>query len=285
MKFLSLGLLAMAGAALMPTQQQPVFRSAADLVTVDASVRDGNKPVASLTAADFELRDNGVVQHIDAVSYDTLPIDVRMVVDLSGSISADQLARHEAAMRQLQSALTYDDRCEISTFARRMHRVAGRAPAPVSMSLRRPDIDGTSFYDAASLAMITVAEPGRRQLTMMLTDGVDSASFFDEATLDDAARRTDAVVNVITAVDRNLPIPLEQRLRRLVSPTGGEFMTIKRGMDIGPALVKMVADFRQSYVLTYTPANVSRDGWHTITVTVPKGKSFAVRARQGYFGG
>jgi hypothetical protein len=133
--------------------------------------------------------------------------------------------------------------------------------------------------------MITVAEPGRRQLTMMLTDGVDSASFFDEATLDDAARRTDAVVNVITAVDRNLPIPLEQRLRRLVSPTGGEFMTIKRGMDIGPALVKMVADFRQSYVLTYTPANVSRDGWHTITVTVPRGKSFAVRARQGYFGG
>ncbi len=273
------------GVASVAARQQPVFRASADVVAVDVAVRDGNKPIAALAKGDFVLSDNGVGQTIDNISFSSLPIDVRLFVDLSGSISADQLTRYQAAITQLQGALTGDDRCEVSTFARRITRAATLAPPPVATSFTRPSIDGTSFFDAASLAMITVAQPGRRQLTMLLTDGVDSASFHDEAALVDAVKRTDAVVNVVTAIDRNLPLALQQRLQRVATPTGGELLTIKRGADIGPTLTKMVADFRQSYVLTYTPANVRRDGWHAITVTVPKGKSYTVRARQGYFGG
>jgi hypothetical protein len=261
-----------------------VFRSAADVVTVDVAVRDGNRPVASLAKADFVLLDNDVAQVIDSVSYGTLPIDVRLLVDLSGSISADQLARHESAIRQLQGSLNGDDRCEVSTFARRVTQVAALGPPPVATTFTRPELDGTSYFDAALLAMITASTPGRRQLTLLLTDGIDSASFYDEASLTDAAKRTDAVVNVLTAIDRNLPLPVEHRLESIAKPTGGRLLTIKRNDDIGPTLTKMVADFRQSYVLTYTPTRVARDGWHAITVTAP-GTKYTIRARQGYFGG
>ena len=43
-------------------------------------------------------------------------------------------------------------------------------------------------------------------------------------------------------------------------------------------------DFRQSYVLRYSPNGVDARGWHAISVTVPKVKDATVRARQGYYG-
>jgi VWFA-related protein len=56
-----------------PSQDQqpaPVFRSAVSLVRVDVSVtdRDG-KPVTALEAADFELREDGVLQRIESVQF------------------------------------------------------------------------------------------------------------------------------------------------------------------------------------------------------------------------
>src|SRR5215471_17354195 len=66
--------------------QRPTFRAFTDVVSVDVSVKNGRVPVGGLTPADFELRDNGVVQAIDAVSIETVPIDVTLIVDLSGSV-------------------------------------------------------------------------------------------------------------------------------------------------------------------------------------------------------
>jgi VWFA-related protein len=271
--------------------QQPVFRSNTDVVAVDVAVHDGNKPVAELAAPDFELRDNGVVQSIAAITFGTLPIDVRLLVDLSSSIKQDQLTRQQAAMREVQAALTPDDRCEVSSFARRIVEVAELQTPPVRTALRRPELDGTSYFDAATLSMITVSRPGRRQLTMLLTDGLDNRSFFNQATLIDAAKRTDAVVFIVVASPRQgnagtgpaprAPVPLTN----VASPTGGQVVMIGSGGDVGPALAKIVAEFRQTYSLNYTPANVPREGWHAITVTVPKHKAYTIRARQGYFGG
>jgi VWFA-related protein len=271
--------------------QQAVFRSNADVVAVDVAVHDGNKPVAELLSPDFELRDNGVVQTIAAITYGTLPIDVRLLVDLSSSINKDQLTRQQAAMRQVQAALTPDDRCEVSSFAKRIVEVAELQTPPITMALRRPELDGTSYFDAAALSMITVSRPGRRQLTMLLTDGIDSESFFNQATLIDAAKRTDAVVFIIVASPRQGNVgtapapPAPASLTNVASTTGGQVVMIGPGGDVGPALAKIVADFRQTYSLNYTPANVPREGWHAITVTVPKHKAYTIRARQGYFGG
>jgi hypothetical protein len=52
---------------------KPTFRVTTDLVAIDVSVRRGNAPVMGLQASDFELRDNGVQQKIDAVSIESVP--------------------------------------------------------------------------------------------------------------------------------------------------------------------------------------------------------------------
>jgi VWFA-related protein len=47
-------------------------------------------------------------------------------------------------------------------------------------------------------------------------------------------------------------------------------------------LRKTFEDFRSSYVLRHTAQGVPRLGWHTIGVTMPRAKSYSVRARKGY---
>ena len=63
-------------AFLPPLLQQPTFRSSTLAVRVDVLVTDGHKPVAGLTARDFDLRDNGVAQSIELVDTADLPVNV-----------------------------------------------------------------------------------------------------------------------------------------------------------------------------------------------------------------
>ena len=51
------------------------------------------------------------------------------------------------------------------------------------------------------------------------------------------------------------------------------------------SFTQIVADFRASYVLRYTPKGVDRGGWHTLAVRVTRPGAFNVRARAGYTGG
>ena len=57
-----------------PPADQPAFRTGADLVIVDAVVVDkAGKPVTNLTAADFEVRDEGRAQAISL--FQTVAVD------------------------------------------------------------------------------------------------------------------------------------------------------------------------------------------------------------------
>jgi VWFA-related protein len=278
---LALAVLAVPGSA----QQTQVFRGGADLVAVHVTVLRGNRPVRHLRAADFEVRDNGVLQTLTDLNEGTLPIDVRLVFDLSGSISNDQLAAYLRAMRQVTARLQADDRCEVLTFASRLGEAAALQPPPVAIDLRRPAPDGTSFYDAVSLALVTTPAAGRRQLIIVLTDGEDNASFFNAGTLLDVARLTDAVVYVVeprtAAWNPGRP---SATLAALAATTGGAAIALDRDGEVGPTFTRTLDEFRQSYVLHYLLTGVSRTGWHDLTVRVKRG-SYDVRARKGYNGG
>lgn len=72
-------------------------------------------------------------------------------------------------------------------------------------------------------------------------------------------------------------------MRDAAEVTGGR-LHVGSLTDRNAAIIfrKLYAEFRSSYVLRYVPTGVERDGWHAISVTVPKHRNLDVRARRGY---
>ena len=85
-----------AGIAVAPQQdpERARFSSAAHGVSIDVAVFDGKNVVTSLTAADFQVIDNGVEQKVESVDLNRLPIDLKLVFDTSGSISPEGTSRY-----------------------------------------------------------------------------------------------------------------------------------------------------------------------------------------------
>ena len=75
-------------------------------------------------------------------------------------------------------------------------------------------------------------------------------------------------------------------LARAAERTGGELhgqSRFFRASSIERAFRTIFNDFRQSYVLRYSPEGVPARGWHPIVVRVPAAGNATIRARQGYY--
>ena len=116
-------------------QQQPSFSTRTESVRVDVLVTEGGRIVRGLGPADFEIRDEGVVQDVDLVSFEQLPIHVILALDLSYSVSGERLRDLRSASHALLDALGRDDRASLLTFN---HAVSRRStPRPRSAGCGR----------------------------------------------------------------------------------------------------------------------------------------------------
>ena len=93
---------------------QTTFRSTTALVSVSVSVKRGNNVVANLKAADFTLTDNGVPQTVEAVSIESVPIDVTLFLDTSGS-TAGKLDEMQHDVQTILQLLRPGDRFRLLT--------------------------------------------------------------------------------------------------------------------------------------------------------------------------
>lgn len=217
MKLLAL----MLSVAMLPAQQQ-VFRSRADVVSINASIKRGGRSVAGMAAADFELRDNGVVQTISAVSVERLPLDVTFLLDLSGSVNGAELQRLKSAVIDATRLLRKDDRIRLVVMSQVLHEVFGfqspEQPMPLDLLAAQ---GGTSLYDGLAAAMMHPSPAGRQQLVVAFTDGRDSTSIVDEATMKEIARASDAMVDIVVPIGK--PQSQSQSLPAGIAPQAGNF--------------------------------------------------------------
>ena len=186
---------ALAIVAAGPTQ--PRFRSGVDAVRVDALVTDGNRPVAGLTAEDFELRDNGVRQRIEAIDSGGVPLSVMFALDTSVSVWGLPLQHLKEAASAVVSLLTPNDRAAVLTFSGapqlRMAWTSDREQLNAAVSAARAT-GATSLHDAAYAALTLRGDRPGRALVLIFSDGDDTASWLPGQAVIDVARRNDAVV-------------------------------------------------------------------------------------------
>ena len=96
-------------------QQPPTFRTGTNLVRVDVNVIDRHgEPVKTLTADDFEVRENGVVQPI--TSFKLLEVNGQPTDDLSLPIRSPEHAAAEAARDDVRVFLVFWDEYHIGQF-------------------------------------------------------------------------------------------------------------------------------------------------------------------------
>ena len=264
--------------------QQGVFRARTDVVAIDVSVRDATKPVAGLTIGDFHLTDAGVTQALLNVGSDPMPLDVTLTIDVSNSMTADKQATIERAIRQVSATLKPDDRCSVVSFETHVLEESPLHHPPLAVRLtRRPG--NTSLIDTLLLSMVSAPVVGRRQFNLILTDGIDTSSFFDTDRVKQTMKYASGQTSVILVRGGRKTIgenPAIGLLNDVAGTTGGQVVALEQAEGLSAAFLAALDEFRMSYLLTFTPTGVSREGWHPVVVTVP-GHRYTVRARQGYW--
>ena len=290
--------------AVMPAgavgQQEPraTFRAAADVVAVEASVRRDKRPVTGLKTSDFELRDNGVPQQISDLTYERLPIDVTVVLDVSASVTGAVLDQLRQSVHQLKTDLGPRDRLKLVAFNMQVRRLTDFESPAEATDTAFASLSGrgsSAIFDAVAVQLAAPALEGRRHLIVLFTDGKDSSSITDPDTLFGVAERTTATVDIVLASgapERSSATPFARSPGRpvitvgrmydqLARETGGVVVPTTAGESLASTFRRTLADFRASYLLYYTPQGVAPTGSHTIDVRV-KQDGVDVRARRGY---
>jgi hypothetical protein len=280
--------------------QTPVFRASSVNVLVNASVKRGNRVVANLTARDFRVTDNGVVQEVEAVSIESVPVDVTLFLDTSAS-TAGRLDEMKRDIQGIIKLLRPDDRFRLLTIGDAVDEPVPWVPAGTAVQLPFGPIGGISvIHDALAIALLHRTDPDRRHLIVGMTDREDCGSVISSAQLREMASRSEAVMHLVDQSGSGGDVDYRTRgcsptgridgpaiIQEAAEQTGGDLHSASGffgSRSVLNAFRRIFDDFRQSYVLRYTPKGVEPRGWHAIEVQVPSVRDATVRARKGYYG-
>jgi VWFA-related protein len=216
-----------------------VFRSGIDLVRVTTTVtdRDG-RFVTGLRKEDFTIYEDGVRQEIAQFTSERAPVSLGILLDTSGSMSAEKMtAARDAIDRFVSDLLDQEDELFFVEFADEvtLGQDWTRDRQLISGAVRDTRAVGnTSLFDAIATA-VPKAETGqyRKKALLVISDGNDSHS---DTTLDELQRIIrDSEVLVyalgIDAVEREEPVRRPQFPRAPPSspfPPGPRFPGIER---------------------------------------------------------
>ena len=296
---------AASAAAQQGTAPQPgksTFRSAVDVVSVAAVVRDKHGRFASrLTKNDFIVTEAGARRDIiEFRADDSAPVRVALLFDVSGSMrlsdrieEARQAARHVLGALQLGGAA---DEAAVFSFDMNLQSLqpfTADAGAIESALARVTPYGQTSLYDAIAQTARRVADtratdPHRRAV-VVFTDGLDTSSELTPVQVSSIASEIDVPVYVITVVtpseneDRSVRgAAMDTTLRSLAQWTGGDLFVTSAPAHESMAARQIVSELRHQYVLAFNASTAA--GWHPLDIKI-RDRDFTVRARRGYSAG
>jgi VWFA-related protein len=202
-----IGLLALTVGSL-PADDNVVFKSDVALSRVDTQVvdRDG-RAVTGLQARDFVLRVDGKVEPIKNFASENMPIDILLLLDVSGSMRP-HVQRIADAAQQAFDVLAAQDRIALMVFdTRTRERLAftdSRAAVTRELDrlVRSEGFNGgtritSALVDAAGYVQ-QHARPGARRAVVILTDD-ETQDAEDEPRVESALARANAVLSFLQA--------------------------------------------------------------------------------------
>ncbi len=266
-----------------PPAQSPLFSSKVEAVRVDVLVTDNNQTVHGLGPADFDILDNGVPQQVDLVSFDQIPLNVILALDMSDSVAGDRLNQLRTAGGAILGALKKNDQVALVTFSEVVRRDAALSTDVESVRVALDQVDGsgaTALVDGSFAGIMVGESDAGRALLIVFSDGVDTSSWLTADTVLDAAKRSDVVAYAVAVKSALKP----EFLRDLTSFTAGRLFEVDKTANLASIFLGVLEEFRQRYLVSYTPRGVAKDGWHRLEVRV-RNRRVTVKARPGYLAG
>jgi VWFA-related protein len=283
------------------TPAPPVFGASLETVYVDAFVTRDGRSVPGLDASHFELKDNGVVQEVELVAGDSLPLLAVLAFDTSSSVAGDKLAALQAAGAAFLDGLNPRDQAALLTFSQQIEWRAGPTTdgAHVRRALQALRPRGATAALDGLYAAITLPVAQARTLVVLFSDGEDNLSWLGEKEVRAVAERSNALVHVVGLHPSDLARSLESPrvrpaappepqhlrvLRQIAEATGGRLWQADSPDRLRHAFAAIAEAMSHRYILRYEPRGVARGGWHRIELRLRRGKG-EVRARRGYWVG
>lgn len=276
-----------------------VIRIDTNLVSFEVSVtdRDG-KPVRGLTADDFQLMVDGQRRSIDFFkpirkNDSDRPLSVVFALDVSGSITREELIKLREAMQKFVDRLAdYNSYFAITTFGMEVKKVQSFTNKP--KKLRRSfdkilkDHDGlsTHAYDAVDYAvrMLRKKSPPMirnqipKRVVIVVTDGYPVGDTVSPATV--IERANDAETSVYAVIlpsysrlsGTSKPVLTLLEASGLIERTGGRsFYATEK--DFEPLFRALAEEITASYALAFYPTEkeTRQDEFHRVRIKTADG--------------
>ena len=234
------------------------------LVGVALNVVDEHDvPVGGLTAADFEIAEDGKPQKIAVFDKDSAtPLQIVLAIDASESVLGDEHLEVQAARSFVRSILRPQDSIELMQFADEVTELVPFTSEPRRVESAMSHLqhgDATALYDAIFLASQRLAQmpsnAGQRRVVVLITDGENTTHHGDyDAALAEAQRAGAMVYSLIivpVAADAGRNTGGEHALIQMARDTGGRFYYVEDKHDLAPAFAHVSDDLRTQYTLGY----------------------------------
>jgi VWFA-related protein len=290
-------------------QDDNVIRVETDVVAFEVSVtdKDGN-PVRGLEAGDFKVYEDGIERKIDFFeplrkTDESRPLSIVFALDVSGSMTRDELVRLRTAMEKFVERLAdYQSYFAVMTFGMEVKTLQSftnkREKLEKTFDKILKDQEGlsTHAYDATddAIRLLRKKAPQARNNRLMkravilITDGFPVGDAVSPRTVIERANEAEtSVYSVILpsysrlqGTKKPLLTPLEAS--GLIDRTGGKsFYATQR--DFEPLFKALAEEITASYVLAFYPPDESKTGGKFREIRIESSRGYQVKQnRAGY---
>lgn len=296
------------------TQPEDIIRIDTNLVSVDVTALDAaGRPVRTLRKEDFKVYEDGLERPIALFNLERRedflrPVAVAFLLDLSGSMSAEEMDRLQHAMREFSDRLAHHPSAfALLTFGMNVKTLQTftsdrqKLERAFDRLSREPNGLSTHTYDAVDDAVRLLERKAPRTLdhqslkraVVVITDGFPVGDTVSAETVIERANAANVSVFVVTmpsysralAATNGGPLPTPLDISGLAEKTGG-LSVYADAQDLGPLFRSLAAEVTSAYLIGFYPPEQNRgDGkFHTVRIEGPAG--LVVRqSRPGYQAG
>lgn len=250
---------------------------------VDVQVTEGAQLVNDLGKSDFDVTDEGQPQPIVSFAHGDEPVNLVLLLDISGSMQKyleEMAAEARAALDHLRPA----DRVAIMVFAKKTAVVQGfsdnlaESARNVSGAMRDWDVGTSTMINSAVMDaahyMDKHAGPNGRRAILILTDNLSTSYRLTDGQVIRELNKADTVFNAIITGRAIRPEPWDPgrttnpdytpaNVYELAEKTGGEWV---KAENAGDSFKDMIARIRSRYMLAYHEPNASPGTYRHIDV-------------------